>query len=331
MDKSIIISIKTILITFLALLAGYLIYRLGPVFAILLVALLIVLALEPLIKWFASQVLIKRPLGRSLAVIITYVIVVSTLVSIIAMTVGLPPVISQGQRLLLTLSGLLADLNTPLTGGAVSLPDLRQVSQVLGNLLGAVSSGFSTITTMFTLLMISIYMSLDWENLKRRFISLFPNKFKLEVLRIIEEIETNVGHWVKGQLVLMLVIGSLSFVGLAILQVPYPLALGLIAGVLEIVPILGPVISAVLAAIIAFSDTPLKSLAVIALFIGIQQLENNLLVPKIMQKVSGFSPLVILVALLIGSNFFGIVGAIIAVPVTMIAAIVIKSILKHTN
>ena len=164
--------------------------------------------------------------------------------------------------------------------------------------------------------MISIYMSLDWENLKRRFISLFPNKFKLEVLRIIEEIETNVGHWVKGQLVLMLVIGSLSFVGLAILQVPYPLALGLIAGVLEIVPIL---------------DTPLKSLAVIALFIGIQQLENNLLVPKIMQKVSGFSPLVILVALLIGSNFFGIVGAIIAVPVTMIAAIVIKSILKHTN
>ena len=94
---------------------------------------------------------------------------------------------------------------------------------------------------------------------------------------------------------------------------------------------LGPVFSAILAGVIAFADSPIKALGVVVLFTLIQQLENNLLVPKVMQRVSRFSPLVILLALLVGGHFFGIVGAIIAVPITMILSILLKRMLQYSS
>ena len=174
-------------------------------------------------------------------------------------------------------------------------------------------------------------MSLDWENIKRRFYSLFTGKTKDEMESLIEEVEANIGHWVKGQLSLMIVVGIASFLGLMLLGVNYPLALGLVAGLFEIVPVLGPVLTAVLAAAVGFAESPIKGFAAVGLFILIQQLENNFLVPKVMQKVSGFSPLVILLALLIGSNFFGIVGAVIAIPITMVLVVIVKHFLRYSN
>jgi len=328
MEKQYVISIKTILTTFAILLAAYVVYRLGPVFAIILISTLIVLALEPLVKYFMKFTVWNRPVSRSLAVIQTYAIFIIAIVAVF--TIGLPPVISQAQRLLMNLASLLSGLNVP--ADSVRITDIiPQLSQFTGNVFKTLTSGFMTLTSVFTILMLSIYMSLDWENLKHKLLSVFKEPLKEEMTNVVEEVETNVGHWVKGQLVLMFVIGTVTFVGLSVLRVDYPLALGLIAGLLEIVPILGPVIAAVLSAIIAFSADPIKGLAVLGLFAIIQQLENNILVPKIMQRVSGFSPLVILIALITGSNFFGVVGAIVAVPITMILAIVVKSVLRHTG
>jgi len=171
---------------------------------------------------------------------------------------------------------------------------------------------------------------LDWPNLKKRFLSVVPKKFRDLASDTVGEIELSVGHWLKGQAFLMFVVGSMSLVGLSVLQVPYPLALGLISGILEAVPMIGPLLSAVVASIIGFSVSPVKGLMVVGLFVIIQQLENNIIVPKVMGKVSGFSPLVILLALLIGSNFFGIVGAILAVPTTIILVIIIKRALRYS-
>jgi predicted PurR-regulated permease PerM len=329
MDKEIVISIKTIAVAFIAILGGYVIYRLGPIFAILLIAALLVLSLEHLVKWFMRQTIFKRNLSRSISVIITYALFIIGV--IVVFTLILPPVFGQAQKLFASLLSFISVLNI-VPKEDVSLQGLiPQLSNFTGGLLGAVSSGLSMVTTAFSLVMLSLYMSLDWENLKRRFISLFPDKNKLQILRTVEQVELNVGNWVKGELVLMLFIGVMDFIMFVLLRVKYPLALGLIGGLLEIVPILGPVITAVLGAIIAFADSPIKGLAVILGSILIQQLENNILVPKIMQKVSGFSPLVILVALLIGNTFFGIVGAILAIPSTIIAVIIVKSVLRAGN
>jgi predicted PurR-regulated permease PerM len=328
-DKDIVISVKTVIFLGLALAGGYVIYRLAPIFTLLLLATLLVLALEPLVGWFMKQKVFDKHINRSVSVILTYILFVLTVA--IVFTVGLPPVITEGQKLYSSLGTLLSSLGFQTNGEFTISNLLPQLSNVSSGVVDFVRSGFSTATTLVSLIMISIYMSLDWQNLKRRFVELFRDKDKLEVLRTVEEIEHNVGEWVKGQLFLMLTIGLISFVGLVLLRVQYPLALGLIAAVLEAVPILGPIITAVLASVIAFADAPLKGVAVLAMFVIIQQLENNILVPKVMQRVSGFSPLVILIALLVGSTFFGFVGAIITVPLTMVGAVIAKTILRHTR
>jgi predicted PurR-regulated permease PerM len=207
---------------------------------------------------------------------------------------------------------------------------LPQASALSGNVFNFTVSIFANLATFFTMLVISIYLSLDWPNIKRRFISLLPIRVQDEVKETISDVEQSVGHWLKGQSFLMCVVGSMSFVGLVALDVTYPLAIALISGILEAVPMIGPLISAIVAAIIGFSISPSKGFAVIALYIVIQQVENNFIVPKVMGKVSGFSPLVILLALLIGTNFFGFVGAILAVPSTIITVVIIKHILRYT-
>ena len=130
----------------------------------------------------------------------------------------------------------------------------------------------------------------------------------------------------------MFCIGFCSSVALFFLGNPFYISLGLIAGFLEIVPIIGPIISTVLAGIVAlaFSGQNIAIITVI-IFYGIQLLENNFLVPKVMQKVSGFSPVLILLSFLICSNFLGLAGAILAVPILMFGNILIKFLLLPKN
>ena len=312
MDKQVVISVKTILIGILIFLGLYVLYRLGTVIGILLLATLLVFALEPLVKKLTKITFLNKPISRGFAVIFSYCLLILGLIFIA--TVGIPPVISQLEKMLASLSSASSKINFG-NYFTFSLSDLLpQASKFSSGVLSVTLSLFSNVTTLISLLILSLYLSLDWIHIKKQFASLFPEDKEDTVRDTLDAIETNVGHWVKGELTLMFVVGLACFVGLQILGVKYTLALGIVSGVLEIVPILGPVLSAIIAAIIAFADAPIKGLFVIALYIIVQQLENNILVPKIMQKVSGFSPLVILIALLIGSEFFGIIGAIIAVP-----------------
>jgi len=327
-DKEIVISIKTVLFTLLLLLVGYVVYRMGPILAIICIAALLMISLENSVQTLMKQTFLNRPLPRSLAVILVYAMLI--LLIFVVLTLIVPPVITQAQTLLTNLSFILEKLQLS-ESAEISLSSLLpQATSVSSGFLNVTISIFTNVATFFTLLVISIYMSLDWPNLKKRFMSVVPKKFKDIVGDTIVDIEISVGHWLKGETFLMLVVGTMSFIGLSVLQVPYPLALGLVSGILEAVPMIGPLLSAIVAAIIGFSVSPVKGLMVIGLYIIIQQLENNLIVPKVMGRVSGFSPLVILLALLIGSNFFGIVGAILAIPTTIILVIVVKRVLRYT-
>jgi predicted PurR-regulated permease PerM len=329
MDKQIVISVKTVFVTILMILGVYVLYRLGAVIGILILATLLVFALEPFVKKITKITFMNRPISRSFAVIFSYILLILALVFIA--TVGIPPVISQLEKMLTSLSSMssIINLGNNLT---FSLSDfLPQASKFSSGVLSVTISLFFNFTTLVSLLILSLYISLDWVNIKKQFVSLFPDDQEDAVEDTLDDIETNVGYWVKGELTLMLSVGLACFVGLQILGVKYTLALGIVSGVLEVVPILGPVLSAILAAVIAFADAPVKGLFVIALYIIVQQLENNILVPKIMQKVSGFSPLVILLALLVGSEFFGIIGAIIAVPATIVIGVILKRILRSAD
>jgi predicted PurR-regulated permease PerM len=126
-----------------------------------------------------------------------------------------------------------------------------------------------------------------------------------------------------------LIIGVLTFIGLSILGVNFALVLSLIAGLTEFVPIAGPFIGAIPAVLVAFTQSPLKALLVIILYIIIQQLENNLIVPKVMQKVTGLNPVVVIVVMLVGAKIAGIPGVILAIPVTIIGNALLENFFKE--
>lgn len=329
MDRNIVISIKTVLFTLLLIAVGYVIYRLGPIIAVLVIATFLAIALENTVRRLMKGTLFNRPLPRSLAVLITYSIVIFGIILIV--TLGLPPVVAEGQKLLQNLSAILDQLKVA-NNLDVSLSTLvPQVTNVSGGVINVTISIFTNIATLFTTLVISIYLSLDWPNIKRHFINLMPEKYRDDIKDTIQDIESSVGHWLKGELTLMTIVGTMTLTGLVALDVKYALALGLIAGVLEAVPMIGPLIAAVVSTIIGFSIGTSKGLLVLLLTIVIQQVENNIIVPRVMGKVSGFSPLVILVALLVGTTLFGIVGAILAVPSTIMFAVVLKRVLNYSS
>lgn len=328
-DKQFVISFKTIFTTFLVVLGAYVFYKLAPIIGILIVSLFLVISMEPAVKFFGKLNLMNKPLSRGFSVILAYLLLVMALILIL--TLGIPSVLFQAQNLLLGLSRLPQTL-TLSEGIEVPLMDfLPSYSQISGGLLSTTYSIFSNLAAIVSVLVISAYISLDWPNIKVRFLSLLPKSAAEDALYIIGTVENNIGHWVKGQLTLMLAVGGMSFVALEALGIGSALALALIAGLLEIVPMLGPAITAIIITIVGFSYDPLKGIIALGLFVLIQQIENNFLTPRIMGKVSGLRPIVVIFAILVGGRFFGVAGALLAVPAVMISIIVIKRILKFPS
>ena len=329
MDKQIVISLKTIFLTLLVLLGVYVIYKLGSILGIVFLATLIVISMEQAVKYFMKVTVFNKKIKRGFAVFISYFLFLIILAGMVTFIV--PPLVIELQRMIVSLPSIVSSIQIP-GDWQMSLGDVLPVtSKISSGLVGVTFSVFSNFAMFVTLLVISIYMSADWENIRRGFVSLFPKKIEDSVDDTLSSIEKNLGTWIKGQLLLMLAIGVASFIGLSILGVKYSVGLGLMAGIFEAIPTVGPLLSGVIAGLIGFSDSPIKGIGVVSLFIVIQQLENNILVPKVMGKVSGFSPLVIFLALLIGANFFGIIGAICAVPVTMIISTILKKFLVYED
>jgi len=329
MNKDVVISVKTVIISLGILLGLYVTYELRAVLSILFVALLLVISLEFVIKRLTTVTFLNKPLSRGIAVFVTYALLI--LFVALAITTAIPLLISQSQKLINSFSDFL--INFEINGQIVfeDLSILDVLSKFTGG--GDISSVFfgslSFISSIFTLLVLSVYMSLDWENIKFRFLNLFTKKVGKDVGEIIVSIERNIGAWVRGELVLMSTVGVFSFFAYFLAGIHYPLALGFIAGMLEIVPQLGPIFTSVIVTAIGFAQSPMKGFLALGISILVQQLENDFLVPRVMGKVSGFRPLIILIALLIGSDFFGIVGAILAVPVTMILGILVRRFVHY--
>jgi len=328
MDKTILNTLKvagTALVVFVVLLV---LYRLSSIFALLLVSLFVVLSVEPLVKNLMKKTLLNKPVSRKLAVASTYTLLVFVVLFIF--TIGLPPVLSQAQKLLANIGEVFENI----PGATSYITNIEaittQTSSLTKEIVGRTASVLSSATAAITVFVLSLYISLDWIDLRKRFLNLFGKSYSLAE-SVLGEVELEMGHWVKAQLFLMVTVGFVSFLALSLLGVDYPLALGLLAGLFEIIPFFGPLITAVLAALVGFSISPAKGILVVLLFLVIQQVENNFLIPKVMGKVSGFSPLIVLVAVLVGGEFFGAIGAITAVPVVMILSIVFRRVYPKIN
>ena len=177
---------------------------------------------------------------------------------------------------------------------------------------------------MVAVLIFTFYLLLIREKLDDQLGFFFGEDKKKEIGKFIDQLEIRLGGWARGEIILMALIGLLNFIGLTLLGIPFALPLAILAGLLEIIPVLGPFIAGIPAVVIGLSISPIMAVAVAALAFFAQQLENYVFVPKIMEKSVGVNPIITLIALSIGFRLLGVVGAIISVPVVLTLHVLIS-------
>ena len=331
-EKNITISTKTMAIgislTFAITVTLGFVWLIQDVLIYIFISLILALALEPFV-----ELLLKRKFPRTPAVLIVMFVFLFILIGLSSFS--LSPFISEIQDLIINFPRYIDSLfkisGAEIYASQFTQTIINQISQNSGSILVATKEVFSGAVSVMIAVVFTVYILIDFPNLRTRFVKSFPEKNRVEIRHVLTAVETKLGGWLRGQFMLMLIIGTTTYIGLLIIGLPYSLALAVIAGLLEVVPIIGPLISTIPAVIIGFSVDPLTGLAVMILYILIQQLENNLIVPKVMQKAVGFNPLVTIVALMIGSKLLGIVGAIIAVPFLIVAFEFVKYGLNQLN
>lgn len=309
------ISTWSVIKVILVLIAIGLLYLIRDILIILLVVGVITIALEPFV-----YKLEKDKIPRAVSVIILYLALLAV-IGLVAYFV-IPPVASQIKELTINLpyyTNKAAQLNLGDTGPISSILNTlsSKLSDIAGGVLGTLISIFGGIVYAITIFALTFYALVDAQRLRRGLASLIPFEQKERLYNTINKVSERLGDWLRGQLILMLLIGVVDGTVLAVLGIQYALTLGILAGFMEIIPVIGPIISAVTAVLIAFiSGAPLwKIIVVLVAYIVVQQLEGNLLVPKIMSKVIGLSPIFVILAILIGDRLLGLGGAVLAVPV----------------
>jgi predicted PurR-regulated permease PerM len=202
-----------------------------------------------------------------------------------------------------------------------------QLGSIPGNIAKVLINAFSNIIGVVTLLVVTYYLLAERAHLHQYLIVFFGNRqLEKRIERFIDKLEHQIGGWIRGQLALMFIIGILTYVGLLLLKVNYALPLAIIAGLFEIIPNIGPTISMIPAVLIAATISPITALATLALYFLIQQFENNIIVPKVMQKAIGVRPLTTIVSLMIGLKLAGVLGAILAIPSYLVIRVVLEEL-----
>lgn len=195
---------------------------------------------------------------------------------------------------------------------SAGLDALNNFGQNALTILSVVAGG---VFTFVMLLVLTFFMVVEKDSIGDFFYSLLPSKYSSYASNKVKLVQGGIGDWLRGQILLSLVIGAMTYIGLMILGMPYAITLAILAGMTEFIPYLGPIIAAVPAVLIGANEPGYMWAYVIILYIVIQQVENNFAVPVIMEKSVGLSAIVVIFAMLVGEHFFGIPGIIIAVPV----------------
>ena len=262
----------------------------------------------------------KLKLHRVFGVLLVYILFIALLSLFIAFI--FPPLIKE-------MTVLLASIQLPtifqdeFKNFEINLGSIKGLFDTFGTSLTAaftiISSTFSGAFVAITTMVISLYFSLEKPKVIDGLANFFSKSRVGEIKEFFHEIDNQLGNWIRGEMILMTIIGLMTFLGLIALKIPYALPLAIIAGLLEIVPNIGPIFSAVPAIAVAFLTFGWPvALAVTVLYIVIQQLENNLIVPKIMRSSVNINPLVSILGILIGAKLFGVIGALLAVPIFIV-------------
>jgi predicted PurR-regulated permease PerM len=280
----------------------------------------------------------KRPVSRTLAILVIYLTIVGAFVLVGLMIV--PPLVEQAGELWARAPQAFSDFqrflmkyklvtrritiqeavqNAPSgSGGNAVQTVLLAVSGLLGGVFGIV-----------TILILSFYLLIDAKHLFDYITRLVPVRSRDQFVMVSQEIVKKVSAWLTAQFILAGVMGTFTAIGLGVMGAPYVYVVALIAAVGETIPIVGPIVAGITAVAVALTVSPKLALMVGAYFLVLHQLEANVLVPKIMERRVGVSPVTVIVALLVGNELWGLIGAILAIPSAAILSVIVDELTAH--
>lgn len=325
MPRKIEISHRTIVFTVAFLASLWFLFYIRDILMQLFIAVLFTVILNPLV----SRLEQKR-VPRALSVFIVYLSILSLIIFLVAKMV--PLLVEQTTNFANAVPKYLEDLHIPnQIVEEVTQQFTSQLGQLPSQLLSISLEVFANLITIVSGLIFVLYFLLARRKLPQELEKYLPKEHADRVMNILTKLERQLGGWSRAQIVLMTIIGAGTYVGLLLLNVPYALPLALLAGVFEAIPNLGPILAAIPAVIVGFGVSPITGLAVLALSFLIQQLEAYVIVPKVMQRSADVNPIVTLVALIVGFKVYGVVGAVLSIPVAILLRILIQDYFEHAR
>ena len=329
-EKILDISWGTFLKIALAIISFYILYQIKDILVWFILALIISILFNPAID-FLRKLKIPRVLAVSLLYIGSFGIL-ALLVYLIA-----PIFVSEIQQFSQILPQYFEKIFPPLKGLGIPLFEDTEtlintlggtLNKIAGNVLNILFLIFGGIFTTIFILTCAIFLSMEEKGVEKSLILLFPKRYDGYVSSLWRRCQKKVSSWFLTRILSCLFVGLLSYFVFLIFKTPYPFSLGLLAGVLNFVPVVGPIITGVVLFIILSLDSISKAIFLLIIFTLIQLIEGNILLPLLTKKFIGLSPVLVLMSLVIGGVLWGFLGAILAVPLTGIIFEFLKDFFK---
>ncbi|MEJ7566699.1 MAG: AI-2E family transporter [Gaiellaceae bacterium] len=304
----------------------------------ILVAVFLAVALNPAVEWLQAHGVARR----GLAVLITYLGALAAIVALGATFV--PILVEQVNNFVDTLPAYVEDL----TSGRGRLGFLEREYQITEKVREAVEAGgaggalgisgtalavtksvISAVIAVLTIAFLTLFMLLEGPAWINRFYGLLPDQSQPRWRAVGHDIYRTIGGYVTGNLTISLIAGVVSTLVLLVVDVPFAIALGLLVAILDLIPLAGATIAAILVTTVAFLDSTTSGIVILIFFVVYQQLENHVLQPVVYGRTVQLSPLAVLIAVLIGAELAGVIGALAAIPVAGTIQVLLVDYLKH--
>jgi len=332
------ISFKSIVTLLAFILLIIFIYKVIDVLLLLFAAFVIASAFTPIIDWMSKRM--KRAIAVGIIYLISSIIIFIIAVPFVSvLSQQINQFIQDFPKYWQPVQAIIAQAEVVIESSGI-IPDYSQMftnmttfsKEILSQSFTITVSIFTGIVMSFTLAFLVLFLLLDKDELYTSLLKLFPKQYREKARLIISTTSKKVGGYVRGQLLLMFLVALITSVALAIVKIKYALLLGILAGILEIVPILGPILSAVPAVIIALAVSPWYAMLVVVLYFTIQRIENNILTPLILGKFLELHPIVIISAVLISASTLGVFGVILSPAIAAAVYVLIHELyIKKLN
>jgi len=315
-EKILDISWRTIVKISIAVAFFYVLYAIRDILIWFIFALTISVLFNPAINFLQ-----RKKLPRGLAVVFIYTGIFGIMSILLYLII--PVFITEIQAFLNNFPEYFAKISPPLKGlGFQAFESVESFLMTLGkslegmveNIFSALFSVFGGVFTTLFVLITAIFLSLEEGGVKKALILLFPKKYEAQVMSVWTRCQKKVAGWFGARILACLFVGIASYVVFVLFNVKYPFTLALFAGVLNFIPYVGPLLTGVVLFVLIFPTEIFKAIFVLIAFGLVQQIENSILSPILMKKFVGLPPALVLISLVVGGNLWGLMGAVLAVP-----------------